>query len=70
MIIYEAGAGNVIAYILSAVVIGYILYNFIMAKKRGAPIALGNQLDRFQVPWNNIFQTSNLPRLNKVLKKQ
>lgn len=34
MIIYEAGAGNVIAYILSAVVIGYILYNFFMAKKR------------------------------------
>ena len=34
MIIYEAGAGNIIAYILSGVVVGYILYSFFMAKKR------------------------------------
>ncbi|MEZ5084017.1 MAG: thioredoxin [Bacteroidales bacterium] len=34
MILYEAGTGNIIAYILSGVVVGYILYNFFMAKKR------------------------------------
>ncbi len=32
--IYEAGAGNTIAYILSGIVVGYLLYNFFIARKR------------------------------------
>ena len=34
MIIYEAEGSNIIAYIISAAVIGYLLYNFLIARKR------------------------------------
>lgn len=34
MIIQTVGAGNIITYIIAGLVIGYILYNFLVAKKR------------------------------------
>ena len=34
MMIQTAGAGNTITYIIAGLVVGYILYNFLVAKKR------------------------------------
>ncbi len=34
MILILAGAGNIVTYIIAGLVVGYILYNFFVAKKR------------------------------------
>ena len=34
MMIFEAGAGNTVTYIISGLIVGFILYSFLKAKKR------------------------------------